>query len=53
VKAGTVIGSCKPRQGSLEFRAFLKQVESSIARSQEVHFVLDNLKTHETALEHD
>ena len=53
VKAGTVIGSCKPRHRSVEFRAFLEQVESSVARDLEVHLVLDNLKTHKTKLIHD
>ncbi|MBN4094689.1 IS630 family transposase [Methylobacterium sp. OT2] len=53
VKAGTVIGSCKPRHRSVEFRAFLEQVESSVARDLEVHLVLDNLKTHKTTLVHD
>ena len=53
VKAGTVIGSCKPRHRSVEFRAFLEQVESSVARDLEVHLVLDNLKTHKTQLIHD
>ncbi|AIQ89167.1 Transposase of ISMex18, IS630 family [Methylobacterium oryzae CBMB20] len=53
VKAGTVIGSCKPRHRSVEFRAFLEQVESSVARDLEVHLVLDNLMTHKTTLVHD
>src|SRR6476469_7509704 len=53
VKAGTVIGSCKPRHRSVEFRTFLEQVESSVARDLEVHLVLDNLKTHKTKLIHD
>src|SRR4051794_22384075 len=53
VKAGTVIGSCKPRHRSAEFRAFLDQLERSIAADLEVHLVLDNLKTHKTTLVHD
>lgn len=53
VKAGTVIGSCKPRHRSVELRAFLEQVESSVARDLEVHLVLDSLKTHKTKLIHD
>jgi transposase len=53
VKAGTVIGSCKPRHRSVEFRTFLEQVESSVARDLEVHLVLDNLETHKTKLIHD
>jgi transposase len=53
VKAGTVIGSCKPHHRSVEFRAFLEQVESSVARDLEVHLVLNNLQTHKTTLAHD
>ncbi|MDE4916098.1 IS630 family transposase [Methylobacterium sp. 092160098-2] len=53
VKAGTVIGSCKPRHRSAEFRTFLEQVERSVAADLEVHLVLDNLKTHKTKLIHD
>ena len=53
VKAGTVIGSCKPRHRSAEFRAFLDQLERSVAADLEVHLVLDNLKTHKTTLVHD
>lgn len=53
VKAGTVIGSCKPRHRSVEFRAFLEQFESSVARDLEVHLVLDNLRTHKTTPVHD
>jgi transposase len=53
VKAGTVIGSCKARHRSIEFRNFLEQVESSVAPDLEVHLVLDNLKTHKTKLIHD
>lgn len=53
VKAGTVIGSCKPRHRSVEFRAFLEQVERSVARDLEVHLALDNLKAHKTKLIHD
>jgi transposase len=53
VKAGTVIGSCKPRHRSVEFRNFLEQVESSVAPDLEVHLVLDNLRTHKTKLIHD
>jgi transposase len=53
VKAGTVIGSCEQRQRSIEFRAFLEQVESSVASELEVHLVLDTLTTHKTRLIHD
>ncbi len=51
VKAGSVIGSCKPRHCSAEFGTFLEQVESSVARDLEVHLVLD--RTHKAKLIHD
>ena len=53
VKAGTVIGRCEGHHRSAEFRAFLDQVEQSVAADLEVHLVLDNLKTHKTKLVHD
>ena len=53
VKAGTVIGACKRRHRSVEFRAFLDQVERSVPPGLEVHLVLDNLQTHKTPLIHD
>src|SRR4029450_13195541 len=48
VRAGTVIGACERRHRSVEFRAFLDQVESRVPPGLEVHLVLDNLKTHKT-----
>jgi len=53
VKAGTVIGACKRRHRSVEFRAFLDRVERSVPPGLEVHLVLDNLQTHKTPLIHD
>ena len=53
VKAGTVIGACARRHRSIEFRAFLDRVESSVPPDLEVHLVLDNLKTHKTRLIHN
>ena len=53
VKAGTVIGACQRRHRSVEFRAFLDQVERSVPPDLEVHLVLDNLQTHKTPLIHD
>ncbi len=53
VKAGTVIGACKPHHRSVEFRAFLDRVEGCVPADLEVHLVLDNLKTHRTRLIHD
>jgi transposase len=53
VRAGTVVGACERRHRSIEFRAFLDRVESSVPPGLEVHLVLDNLKTHKTRLLHD
>ena len=53
VRAGTVIGACERRHRSVEFRAFLDRVESSVPPDLDVHLVLDNLKTHKTRLIHD
>jgi transposase len=53
VKAGTIIGRCERHHRSAEFRAFLDQVEQSVAPDLEVHLVLDNLKTHKTTVVHD
>jgi transposase len=48
-----VVGACERRHRSVEFRAFLDRVESSVPPGLEVHLVLDNLKTHKTRLIHD
>ena len=53
VKAGTVIGTCKGRHRSTEFRAFLDQVEAAVPTDLDVHLVLDNASTHKTRLVHD
>jgi len=53
VKAGTVIGACRRRHRSVEFRAFLDTIERSVPADPEVHLVLDNLKTHNTRLIHE
>ena len=53
VRAGTVIGTCKERHRSTEFRAFLDQVEAAVLADLDVHLVLDNAATHKTRLVHD
>ena len=47
---GTVIGRCARRHRSVEFRAFLDQVEASVPGDLDVHLVHDNAATHETKL---
>jgi transposase len=53
VKTGSVIGACKRRHRSEEFRAFLDQVEASVPTDLDVHLVLDNASSHKTRLVHD
>ena len=49
VKTGEVIGDCLPRHRAKEFVAFLKKIDRLVAKSLDVHLVLDNYATHKTA----
>lgn len=53
VQARRVIGHCARRHRSIEFRAFLDQVEADVPKDLDVHLVLDNAVTHKTRLIHD
>jgi transposase len=53
VTAGTVIGACRSRHRSLEFRAFLDQIDANVAAELDVHLILDNAATHKTQLIRD
>lgn len=53
VQAGSVIGRCARRHRSVEFRAFLDQVEADVPADLDVHLVLDNAATHKTNLIRD
>ena len=53
MKADTVIGACKERHHSTEFRAFLDQVEAAVPTDLDVHCVTDNAATHKTRVIHD
>jgi transposase len=53
VKAGRVIGACRPRHRSLEFRAFLDQIDANVPAELDVHLILDNAATHKTRLIRD
>ena len=53
IKTGKVIGACKQRHRTTEFRAFLDQVEAAVPRDLDVHLVLDNAATHKTRIVHD
>jgi transposase len=49
VKTGKVIGECHRRHRSAEFRRFLDTIDQAVPKSLQVHLVLDNYGTHETA----
>ena len=53
VKAGRVIGACRPRHRSLEFRAFLDQIDANVPAELDVHLILDNAATHKARLIRD
>jgi transposase len=46
---GKVIGSCLPRHRAKEFIKFLNHLESEVPPDQEVHLILDNYCTHQSA----
>ena len=52
-RTGAVIGQCRPRHRTQEFRAFLDEIDRGVPPDLEVHLVLDNLKTHKTGLIRD
>jgi transposase len=47
---GEVIGECRPRHRSSEFRAFLDRIDQEVPRDLHVHLIVDNYGTHKTAL---
>lgn len=49
VRTGEVIGECLPKHRAQEFIAFLKKIDRLVAKSRDVHLVLDNYATHKTA----
>jgi transposase len=49
VKTGTVIGECLPRHRAEEFIRFLKKINRIVAKTLDVHLILDNYSTHKTA----
>lgn len=48
VATGKVICSTKPKHRSVEFLAFLRQVEKNVPSGLAVHVILDNYATHKT-----
>ncbi len=53
VATGEVIGQCYRRHRSAEFLKFLRVIDQSVPKDQEIHLVLDNYSTHKTALIHN
>jgi transposase len=48
VATGRVISATKPKHRSVEFLAFLRQVEKAVPKGLDVHAILDNYATHKT-----
>ncbi len=49
-KTGKVIGQCHRRHRAVEFRKFLDTIEAEVPLDLDVHLIVDNYATHETAL---
>lgn len=47
---GKVIGECRGRHRSQEFRKFLDRIDTEVPEELDVHLILDNYGTHKTAL---
>lgn len=50
IATGKVIGKCRRRHRSSEFRDFLDLVDASVPPRLDVHLVIDNASTHKTPL---
>ncbi|QHD65764.1 IS630 family transposase [Sphingobium yanoikuyae] len=53
IRAGEVIGRCKSRHRSSEFRAFLDEVENNVPTEFDIHVVMDNASSHKTKMIRD
>jgi len=47
-KSGQVIGQCRARHRSREFRAFLDRIDAAVPAALDAHLILDNYGTHKT-----
>jgi transposase len=47
-KTGEIIGECRSRHRSIEFRKFLDKIEESVPKDLDIHMILDNYGTHKT-----
>ena len=52
VAPGDVIGNCHRKHRAIEFKKFLPIIDKAVPEKLEVHLVLDNYGTHETAMIH-
>lgn len=50
IRSGRVVGECRARHKSADFRAFLETIDRTVPPDLEVHLVLDNAATHKTPL---
>lgn len=50
VKTGEVLGRCRRRHRSVEFRTFLNHIDANVPPELDVHLILDNYGTHKTPL---
>ena len=49
-RTGKVIGQCHRRHRAVEFRKFLDTIEAQVPADLDVHLIVDNYATHQTAL---
>jgi len=50
VKTGEVLGQCRRRHRSVEFRTFLRHIDANVPDSLDVHLIMDNYGTHKTPI---
>jgi putative transposase len=46
IASGAVIADCKPRHRHQEYLGFLKQIDTSVPATLDIHLILDNYATH-------
>jgi len=50
IQTGHILGQCHRRHRSIEFRKFLDAIDEAVPNDLECHLILDNYRTHKTAL---
>jgi transposase len=48
VATGKVIAKCKQRHRSVDFVAFLREIDNAVEQSLEIHVIVDNLSAHKS-----